>query len=339
VKKIYFYPISARNERLVSFNPYTLDFIDSLRNNYRVINEKNPSTKGIFDIAKYFFKIDYIILNWIEDLPEKKGGFLQTMFLLMIMSLSKILGIKIIWIMHNKLSHSKKHEWLKKIIFQGLIKKSDFIITHSSEGVGYAGSINPGSKERIHYWPHPVKDRRKKSIEEFKIDIMIWGTLAPYKGILEFLQLIHESNLEHKYRIFIIGKSSSKEYLASLSKYTNENIIIKDDFVDDNSLQELCSKSKIVLFTYAKSSILSSGALMDSIGFGANVIGPEVGAFSDLAKENIIKTYHDTNELFAILDDQLSKPNPFVSDRIDGFLQANSWNRFGENLHKVLSQK
>ena len=339
MKKIYFYPISARNDRIVSFNPYTFDFVDALQNHYSVVNKNMPSTKGILDLYRYLFKIDYIVLNWIEDLPEKQGGFFQTMFLLIIMSMSKILGVKIIWVMHNKLSHSKDHEWLKKKIFNQLVKKSDYIIAHSSEGIEYVGGIEPGSTERIHYWPHPVKDRRKKSLEEFKIDILIWGTLAPYKGILEFLQLIHESNLEHKYRIFIIGKSSSKEYLDSLSKYTNESIIIKDDFVDDHALQELCSKSKIVLFTYAKSSILSSGALMDSIGFGANVIGPEVGAFSDLAKEGIIKTYHDTNELFAILDDQLSKPNPSVSERIDDFLQANSWSRFGENLHKLLAQK
>lgn len=241
--------------------------------------------------------------------------------------------------MHNKLSHSKKHEWLKKIIFRRLIKNSDYIITHSSEGIDYAAGIEPRIKDRIYYWPHPVKDRRKQTQEEYKIDILIWGTLAPYKGILEFLQLIHESNLEHKYRIFIIGKSSSAEYLKSLSKLTNENIIIKDDFVDDTTLQELCSKSKIVLFTYAKSSILSSGALMDSIGFGAKVIGPEVGAFSDLAKEGIIKTYHDSNELFAILDEQLSNPDPHDSERIDDFLKANAWSKFAVNIHQLLSQK
>lgn len=339
MKKLYFYPISARNDKIVSFNPYTFDFVDALENHYIVVNKNKPSAKGILNLIRYFFNINFIVLNWIEDLPEKKGGFLQTMFLLMIMSLSKILRVKIIWVMHNKLSHSKKHEWLKKIIFRRLIKKSDYIITHSSEGIEYVGGIDRNSKDRIHYWPHPVKDRRKPTQDEFKIDILIWGTLAPYKGILEFLQLIHESDLEHKYRIFIIGKSSSAEYLKSLSKFTNENIIIKDDFVDDNTLQDLCSKSKIVLFTYAKSSILSSGALMDSIGFGARVIGPEVGAFSDLNKEGIIKTYADSTELFTIIDEELSKPATHDAERINEFLKANSWRKFAENLHEVLSQK
>lgn len=241
--------------------------------------------------------------------------------------------------MHNKLSHTRQHERLKKKIFNRLIKKSDYIITHSSEGIDYIGGIEPRSKDSIHYWPHPVKDRRKKSSGEYKIDILIWGTLAPYKGILEFLQIVHQLNLEHKYRIFIVGKSSSKGYLESLSKFTNESIIIKDDFLDDNALQALICNSKTVLFTYAKSSILSSGALMDSIGFGARVIGPDVGAFTDLAKEGIIKTYADTNELFAVLDEELSKPVVHNSGQMNDFLQANSWSSFAENLHKILSRK
>jgi hypothetical protein len=78
---------------------------------------------------------------------------------------------------------------------------------------------------------------------------------------------------------------------------------------------------------------------MDSIGFGARVIGPDVGAFTDLAKEGIIKTYADTNELFAVLDEELSKPVVHNSGQMNDFLQANSWSSFAENLHIILSRK
>jgi glycosyltransferase involved in cell wall biosynthesis len=239
--------------------------------------------------------------------------------------------------MHNKLSHNKDHLFLKKIIFNTLISHADFIITHASEGITYAGSIKPGSEKRTHYFPHPVKDRRMETNKEKQFDILIWGTLSPYKGILEFLRLLHEKVLQNKYSILVIGKSTSKEYYDSLLQYTNDNIILKDDFLSDDVLCSLINQSKIVLFTYAKSSILSSGVLMDSIGFGATVVGPYVGAFADLSKEGIISTYHDTVDLFAVIDGLIAKQENYHTPQMEDFLKANSWEEFAKNIHQLLN--
>jgi glycosyltransferase involved in cell wall biosynthesis len=338
VKKIYFYPISARNDKIVSFNPYTFDFVDSIEQFFTIVNKGKPSNKGIFDIYKYLFRIDYIIFNWIEDLPEKKGGFIQTIFFLTLMAISRLIGIKIVWVMHNRLSHSRKHKWLKKLIFNQLIRKSDFILTHSSEGISYGESLRQGSKNRIHYFPHPIKDRRKLSLAKPAYDILIWGTISPYKGILEFLQLLHSVKREKSFKILIIGKSNDKVYFELLTQYTSENIIIKEAFMEDDSLQEMISLSKIVLFTYAKSSILSSGALMDSIGFGGKVLGPHVGAFADLAKDGIINTFRESDEIFTVIDVMLAKNDDTENPPINQFLQENSWNKFAENIQKILNQ-
>ena len=42
------------------------------------------------------------------------------------------------------------------------------------------------------------------------------------------------------------------------------------------------ANSKSVLFTYAEGSVLSSGALMESLAYGLNVVAPNVGAFKDV---------------------------------------------------------
>jgi glycosyltransferase involved in cell wall biosynthesis len=337
LKKIYLYPISARNDKIVSFNPYTFDFVDYIGEYYEVVNKNNPSGKGILNILWYLFKIDYVFLNWIENLPEKKAGTFQSLFFLTLVFFFRLTRVKIVWIMHNKLSHNKDHLFLKKIIFNTLISHADFIISHSNEGISYAGSIKPGSEKRTHYFPHPVKDRRMETNEEKQFDILIWGTLSPYKGILEFLRLLHEKDLQNKYTILVIGISTSKEYYDSLLQYTNDNITLKDDFLSDDILRSLINQSKIVLFTYAKSSILSSGVLMDSIGFGATVVGPYVGAFADLSKEGIISTYHDTVDLFAVIDGLIAKQENYDTPQIEDFLKANSWEEFAKNIHQLLN--
>ena len=188
LKQAYIYPISERDKHLGLYNPYLNDFIKSEKDKIIFVNEKNPSNSGILDIIKYIFRIDLIFLNWIENVPERKGGIIQTFFVFFILLMAKIFDFKIIWTMHNKMSHSKEQEYWKKLIFKNMLKYSDIILTHSSEGISYGEEIVPGSGKKIHFYHHPIKDRRlpKKLTKEY--DLLIWGTISPYKGIDKFLE-------------------------------------------------------------------------------------------------------------------------------------------------------
>ncbi len=338
-KKIYIYPNTSRDANLGLYNPYIDDLTRSFGRNYEFINKDKPSNSGIFDILKYLKKTDFVFFNWIEKLPENKGGSLQTLFLFLMFPILKLFKIKIIWTIHNKLSHSKDHLFLKKAIFKKMLRKADYIVTHSSEGISYGDSMVPGSGNRIHYFPHPVKDRRKNEQKDFLYDILIWGTISPYKGIDKFLEYLHTNNIESEYKILIVGKSTSESYFNLILKYANQNIQIQNKFIEDDMLRNLIKQSKIVLFTYSKSSILSSGVLMDSIGYGANIVGPDVGAFSDLAKDGILSTFNGFEQLIPIIDMQLNKDDfKENSEKFDIFLSNNTWDKYAENIHHVIGQ-
>jgi hypothetical protein len=332
VKNVYIYPISAKIEESVAYNPYIDDFIESMETRFNFVNKGKPSTTGIFDFLKYLFQTDYVFFNWIEDVPDKKGGLAQAIFLLLFLNTSKFLSIKVFWTMHNKLSHSVDHLFLKKMIIKTLLKKPDGIITHSSEGILYAESIVPQCREKIIYLPHPVKNRNSKAGIEKKIDILIWGTISPYKGIAEFLEYLYDKKLQNKYEILVIGKATSKDIFDILLRYANQNIAIKNECPDHYSLQSIISQSRLVVFTYAKSSVLSSGALMDTIGFGANIIGPNVGAFADLEKEGLLRTFNDFTGLILILDEELHKAAEICNDKVMRFLGDNSWFKYAEKI-------
>jgi len=296
-ERIYIYPLSSRDKNLGLYNPYIDDLIHSFSEYYTFVNLESPSKTGIFDILKYITKLDYIIFHWIEKLPEMKGGFLQTLFLFCLIPFLGLFKVKIIWTMHNKMSHSGKSPGLTKAIFKLMLRKSNLILTHSNEGIDFGDELVPGSVHFTYYLPHPVKDRRLDKSLEKEYDILIWGTISPYKGIDKFLEFLHKNKLENKYSILIVGKVSNPEYNDQLQQYSNDKIRIDNRFIEDDLLQNLISKSKLILFTYSKASILSSGVLMDSLGYGANVIGPNVGAFADLAKDGIIDNYYDLDEM------------------------------------------
>jgi len=338
LKKAYIYPLSSRDKTLGLYNPYIDDLIRSFSNFTRFENYDNPAKTGILDIFRYIKQIDYIFFNWIEKLPENKGGKIQTLILFIILHLLKFRKVKIVWTMHNKLSHTIDHAYWKKLVFRKMLKNSDIILTHSVEGVKYGEHMVKGSGRKIHYFPHPVKDRRPEKNQEKEYDLLIWGTISPYKGIDKFLEYVYKNGLEKKYKILIAGKITSDVYAKKLETYKSKNILVENKFIEDAMLRELISKSKLVLFTYSQSSILSSGVLMDSLGYGANIIGPDVGAFTDLANEGIISTYFDFHDMFKKIDDQLNDTGKRIPKEItDKFLEDNSWNKFAEKISLLLN--
>lgn len=329
--KAYMYPVTKRLTTGV-YNPYLDNFMNSTAPFVNYLNRQYPSNSGLFNVFRFIPFLNVLFLNWAEDLPDKKGGIIQSLFLLVLLRLRKILGIKVVWTLHNKISHSRKMIFLKKRLFLALLKRSDFIITHSSEGITFTESIIPSSKERLFYFPHPVIPKKiyNASLKEF--DILVWGTIAPYKGIDRFLAYLEEKNLLEKYRILISGKILSSEFYGVIKKYERNNILIQNRFVSDDELRELIALSKAVLFTYSSNSVLSSGALIDSLSHRASVIGPNVGAFSDMGDLGIIKTYDSFDQLPEILEQIAKSAGVADHSRLDEFLESHTWDHFAKAL-------
>jgi beta-1,4-mannosyltransferase len=335
--RAYLYPRTSRTKTSVP-NPYVGNFIGSTSNFINYLNENTPSNIGIFNLYRFIFKIDLLVLNWIEELPDKKGGTFQSVFFLILLKLIGLSRIKIVWTLHNKFSHSSQNIFLKRMLFFNLLKQSDLIVTHSTEGINFAESLCPGVSSRIFYFPHPIVPAKTfaRSINEKKYDILIWGTLAPYKAIDSFLEFLSDENALMNYRILIAGKAVYPEFLKELKKYENENIIIRDQYIESDELAVLFQQSRIVLFTYSGDSVLSSGALMDSISHGAIVFGPDVGAFSELGNAGIIKTYGKFEDLKVHLEQLDQLDNSGILEKIHDFVNSHTWPEFSKVFEKRL---
>ncbi len=338
-KNIYIYPLSSKDDRLGLFNPYIDDLIASLAKDFNFVNLNKPSRTGIVDIFKYQFRLHYIHFNWIEKIHTNRFGNLQYRILFLMIPFLKQLGIRIIWTMHNKLSHEGAEDHKTLAIFKLMLKQSDLILTHASSGIAFGEKLVPGSGKKIIYLPHPVKDRRLEKQDKKIYDVLIWGTISPYKGIDKFLESLYQHNVENQFRILIVGKASDPEYFEKLKTYENSRIEIRNEFINDDDLAEMISLSKTVLFTYSKASILSSGVLMDSLGYGANIVGPDVGAFSDLAKDQIIRTYANLPQALEVLREECEKPGSANTSRLDQFLIENSWPEFGKRFGTLIRTK
>jgi beta-1,4-mannosyltransferase len=336
--RTYLYPISNRNNRNI-YNPYLDNFISNTSNYLNYLNKKFPSDIGILNLYKFLHKTDLLLLNWIEDLPDKKGGVFQGILFLTLLKLKKFSRIKVIWTLHNKFSHNSSKLFLKKLLVSSLLKRSDIIITHSTEGIKFAEALHPGVSSRIFYFPHPVIPFKGpvKQVSDKKYDILIWGTLAPYKAIDIFLEFLAERNALNNYRILIVGKAVNPEFFMKLRKYESENIEIRNQFIENDELVSMIQQSKVTLFTYSGNSVLSSGALIDSISYGAVVFGPDTGAFAEMGHAGVIRTYESLENLFVLLEQMDQLDNSGIPERISEFVESHTWSKFSEAFREKLN--
>ena len=342
----YFYPYSARL-RQKEVNPYTQMLMDVLESDFTILNKTRPSDKGIFDLMAYIKKTHFIFVNWIEELPDKKLGWIQSVVWMILVKLRKALGFKVVWVMHNKQSHDPGNRWLKGILYRFMVRNSDLIFTHSTEGVRHANRICSRSGGPKVFFHHPVLRRHKETAgRHTAYDMVIWGKMAPYKGIIEFLEYLNKRpDLQGRYKILIAGKFTSDDYFNEVNQLAYPNLTLINSFIDDNRLSDLILQSKIVLFTYNQESVLSSGALMTSLEFPAMILGPHSAAFADAANEGIIETYQDFDELFSKADQMLSDPMYLesVMHKQDAFARENSWTETGrlinQHIRELFSQK
>lgn len=327
-KKLFFFPPFAK---AIEGNPYTRNYKNELQKYYDVVDCDKIYPKGRRNILfKKAFIADIYILNWIESI--KPGLKSLALFLPSILALYIILlrRKKIVWMLHNLEPHEGLNFYSRRIM-SFLYKHSSIIVTHSKEAYEHAITM---TTRPVRFVCHPVqKINCEVQMQAEPIDLFIWGSILPYKGIAEFISdtRIQKSGL----RIHILGKCNDKALADHLNKVCAEieNITFENRRAENDELIAYCKSSKFVVFPYLPGSVSSSGALIDTLVMGGTPIGPNVGAFRDLAEEGLCFVYSDIEDLIRIVNDN----KKIMPENVEGFIGKNSWETMVFNLNKWIS--
>lgn len=327
MKKVFFFP--PANLKSKDQNPYVKNF-QSVLSQYFILlfSVKRKFVFSGLSLFKASFQSDFFILNWVETVMLSRFALIQYILIIAGLHIMKCRKGKIIWMFHNLHPHQGENKY-SKMIQNYLINNSDCIITHSKEAESF---LLKRTNKPVIYKCHPIKKIDiTESVETSSCDILIWGTIFPYKGIYEFISSpeIQQSN----FKIHIIGVCYNHALEVLVREKCNENIIYENRRVDFNELYSKIRNSKYVLFPYIGDSVSSSGALIDTIILGGTSVGPNRGAFKDLAEENLCLTYKNQSELISILNGNIKVD---VS-RCNDFIEQNSWESFGAFINKTLN--
>lgn len=318
-------------------NPYIQDFIDSLnkQEGFYVVNppHKNP----LLSILNKKHWGNIFIFNWFESIPDFKYGILQTIIAIFLIISIKFRNKKIIWILHNKRPHANRYKHAKILLGKLIARFSDLIITHATDGIEVVKQNYPYALYKTIFLHHPTKNRLS-CISKFQqtpiYDLLIWGSITKYKGVIEFVKFLH-SHPCIKYKVCIIGKCASTDIYKELTKSLPRGVSFIHEKVSFEELGKYISKTRFVLSPYFSESILSSGILMDSLSFGAKIIGPNTGAFKDYANEPRLKVYNfqSFNDIPNIITEH--KDEKISIEEYELFLNGHNWEHFIKEIIKL----
>ncbi|MCH7398628.1 hypothetical protein MM236_11535 [Belliella sp. DSM 107340] len=201
------------------------------------------------------------------------------------------------------------------------------ILTHSNEGIEFVRESYPRFTSKVHFIVHPIQTPfhfLEKST--YKYDLLIWGSIQPYKGILQFLKFINSNEELKKLKILIVGKCPDKGYLKLLKEEFSNQVSMIDSVLSLEKISVLAQNSKFVFFPYNSPSLLSSGVLMDSLRMHSKILGPNSGSFKDLSYLSGVEVYDDFKDLLSFFNEGYDLD--FDRQEMKKFCEENTWEKF-----------
>lgn len=319
-------------------NPYINDFVATIQTlpSCKVVNR--PHKNPLLSLLHPKSWADVYVFNWYESIPDYKYGYLQALIALCLVGWVRICGKRVVWVLHNKRPHSGGRMWVKRLMAAFMARQAHLILTHAEEGVELVAIHHPRAVHKVKMFHHPTKNRldevdRTAIAKEY--DLLVWGAITPYKGVLELAHYL-QANESHGLRVCVAGHCADESLKQVLRRFELPGLKWELRRLSFEELAVKIGQSNYVLTPYQPETVLSSGILMDSLSFGAKVIGPRTGAFRDCSTDERLKVYtFDTLDELASLVEAHRGEEANLAAYAD-FLKENSWTHFASRLLQAL---
>ena len=223
-------------------------------------------------------------------------------------------GCKVVWTIHNSLSHDAKVPISEYLFRWGLSRLSDDIIVMSRYSQQEVSS-DYMRRERIHIIPHgnfmdscPNTMSREEArailgIPDHRQVLLNFGLMRRYKGIDNLLHAF--SRIEDPdVSLVLAGKCSDptlKELILQAAQ-ADDRIIPHVEFIPDKNIQIYMNAWDWVVAPVKK--ILNSGSVLLALSFGRPVIAPRQGGLPEIIEDGKSGFLYDKPNQ---LKEQLSK--------------------------------
>jgi len=292
----------------------------------------------------HFNSIKLVHLNWFENLDDqsRKSMWISYFRKTVVLTLIRLTGKKLVWTMHNRLSHEKKSGKLSRKLTQKIIKQADAIVIHSNFSRAILLNQSPTIAAKIIHIPHPdfvdvygpaISDEAKIRVN--RLQLLFLGAIKPYKNIELLIDAMKPfSDTVH---LTIAGNPNSITYKDELMRLAADstNITLDLGFIPNEKLPKYLHQADLLVLPYSLESSLNSGTVLLAFSYGRTVISPRIGTIDDLENEEdiFVYSYSDETEHLEILKAQIQKALNIYLENPDSLLEK------GLKMKNLVSQQ
>ncbi len=292
-------------------------------------------------------QVKVLHLHWI--LPYTKGQHrwqkaLYGIKFLIDVSLVQRLGVRVVWTVHNQVTHDTPFPKLEMWVRRRLAKQVDRIILHNTatlESIAQTYGISPAKAQVI---PHghyrdvyspkisSTDARRSLGLPLTGNVYLSLGLLRPYKGIEQLLTLWREHpKITTGNTLLIAGKAGSA-YAEELQKLIADlpSIILMPEFIESDRIHLFFSAATFTVLPYRN--ILNSGSLILAMSYGVPVIAPRLGNIPEsLGKaDELLYDADDDMGLLGALKQSLDVDRRSLSQQVVEACDRLGWDKIGK---------
>jgi len=211
------------------------------------------------------------------------------------------LGGKLVWTLHNALSHDASYPEVELQLMQQLCRHADVIHLHAQASIDEIGAGIKIPPEKVVVVPHgnyipyypnyltraAARQLLQRTAHDFVL--VFTGQLRPYKGVEQLIDTVAAMDAGIPVHLYIAGLAT-EEYAQQLQQQITasgqqQRITLINRFVDDHSLQLLYKAADLAVFPYRK--ILTSGSALLAMSFGTPAVVPAVGMTRELVEDGV----------------------------------------------------
>jgi glycosyltransferase involved in cell wall biosynthesis len=293
---------------------------------------------------------EVVHVHWIAPflVTDNLAVSLVKSFLFVVATLvAKLLGIKVVWTVHNLLHHDRQHPRLELWVRRLYARLADGIIVHCSaakESVMRRYRLSSGRKVFVvphgHYgqnYPDTVGRecaRDELGLTRDQVTFLYFGQIRPYKQVPRLIEAFSE--LETDAQLVIAGKATDKSEAQRIRDMSRDEprIELKLGYVPDEDLQTYLNASDVLVLPHRD--VLTSGSAILGMTFQKPVVGPRTGCLPELLDEQDELLYDpDTGSLTAAMRRALDAELAEIGQQNNRRVMAYEWDAISTKTREV----
>ncbi|MDZ8110100.1 MAG: glycosyltransferase [Nostoc sp. DedQUE12a] len=337
--------------KVIDDNPYIKQLKIHLEKvDIELIFPQISSSRTLF-LPTVFFpkKTDVVHLHWLHPFFVRSNNQLVNIikFIIIVSELIiiKLIGIKIIWTVHNIKNHENKNLVLDRIYSLVVARLSNAMIAHcqvAKEEIIKNFSVK--NADKIFVVPHgnyiesyenkieKLTARKILGLKDSSLVFLFLGTIRSYKGVFELIDTFSHlySDKSDNIQLLIAGKvyDDTQEITDTLQEKISKDPRIKffPGFVPDDEVQVYMNACDLVIFPYRD--ILTSGAVILAMSFGRACIAPRKGCIGEVLDEQggFLYQIDDKKGLMTAMTSAIEKQHELLSMGQHNFKLAQQYN-------------